>query len=112
MNISQCSLVCSLILATRLCWTAMNAAPSILATNHAATAWCITFNRVDRTQRHTLLKPAIGQGRALGVQRYLIAALSDEVKKEAEGREEALIDAATLDDLKACWLEGLRTKVS
>lgn len=70
------------------------------------------LKRVDRTQRHTLLKPAIGQGRALGVQRYLIAALSDEAKKEAEGGEEALVDAATLDDLKACWLEGLRTKVS
>ena len=70
------------------------------------------LKRVDRTQRHALLKSAIDQGRSLGVQRYLIAALSDEVKKEAEGGEEALVDAATLDDLKACWLEGLRTKVS
>lgn len=70
------------------------------------------LKRVDRTQRHTLLKTAIDQGRALGVQRYLIAALSDEVQKEAESGEEALVDAATLDDLKACWLNGLKTKLS
>lgn len=70
------------------------------------------LKRVERTQRHTLLKTAIEQGRALGVQRYLIAALSDEVKKEAESGEEALVDAATLDDLKACWLAGLTTKLS
>lgn len=70
------------------------------------------LKRVDRTQRHTLLKPAIDHGRALGVQRYLIAALSDEVKKEAESGGEALVDTATLDDLKTCWLAGLSTKLS
>lgn len=70
------------------------------------------LKRVDRTQRHTLLKTVIDQGRALGVQRYLIAALSDEVQKEVENGEEALVDAATLDDLKACWLNGLKTKLS
>ncbi|WP_314442232.1 KAP family P-loop NTPase fold protein [Massilia timonae] len=70
------------------------------------------LKRVDRTQRHTLLKPAIGQGRALGVQRYLIAALSDEFRKETESGEEAFIDAATLDDLKICWLDGLKMKLS
>jgi predicted KAP-like P-loop ATPase len=70
------------------------------------------LKRVDRTQRHALLKTAIAQGRALGAQRYLLAALSDEVKKEAEAGEDALVDAATLDDLKACWLEGLKTKIS
>lgn len=70
------------------------------------------LKRVDRTQRHALLKFATDQGRALGVQRYLIAALSDEVKKEAESGVEALIDAVALDDLKACWLNGLKTKLS
>lgn len=70
------------------------------------------LKRVDRTRRHALLKTAIDQGRSLGVQRYLIAALSDEVKKESESGEEALVDAATLDDLKACWLNGLKTKLS
>lgn len=70
------------------------------------------LKRVDRTQRHALLKTAIAQGRALGAQRYLLAALSDEVKKEAEAGEDALVDAATLDDVKACWLEGLKTKIS
>lgn len=70
------------------------------------------LKRVDRTQRHALLKSAIAQGRALGVQRYLIAALFDETKKEAESGEEALVDASTLDDLKACWLDGLKTKLS
>jgi len=70
------------------------------------------LKRVDRTQRHTLLKTAINQGQAVGVQRYLIAALSDEVKKETESGEEALVDATTLDDLKACWLNGLKMKLS
>lgn len=70
------------------------------------------LKRIDRTQRHDLLKTAIDQGRAIGVQRYLIAALSDEVQKEAESGEEALVDAATLDDLKVCWLNGLKTKLS
>jgi predicted KAP-like P-loop ATPase len=46
------------------------------------------------------------------VQRYLIAALSHEVKKEADGGEEALVDAAALDELKASWLTGLKTKLS
>ncbi len=70
------------------------------------------LKRVDRTQRHDLLKPAIDQGRAIGVQRYLIAALLDEVKTEAESGEDALVDTATLDDLKACWLAGLTRKLS
>ena len=70
------------------------------------------LKRVDRTQRHDLLKTAIDQGRSLGVQRYLVAALSDEVKKESEGGEEALVDTATLDDLKVCWLNALKTKLS
>ena len=70
------------------------------------------LKRVDGTQRHTLLKTAIDQGRSFGVQRYLIAALSDEVKKESEGGEKALVDKNALDDLKACWLNGLKTKLS
>ncbi|MGE9294305.1 MAG: KAP family P-loop NTPase fold protein, partial [Puniceicoccales bacterium] len=70
------------------------------------------LRRVDRAERHSLLKTAIDEGRSLGVQRYLIAALSDEVKKESEGGEEALVAAAEVDDLKACWLNGLKTKLS
>lgn len=70
------------------------------------------LKRVDRTKRHDLLKTAIDQGRSLGVQRYLVATLSDEVKKESEGGEEALVDTATLDDLKVYWLNGLKTKLS
>ncbi len=70
------------------------------------------LKRVDRTQRYDLLKAAIDQGRSLGVQRYLIAALSDEVKKESESGEKALVDKDTLYGLKACWLNGLKTKLS
>lgn len=70
------------------------------------------LKRINRTQRHALLKSAIAQGRALGVQRYLIAALFDEAKREAESGEEPLVDATTLDDLKAIWLDGLKTKLS
>lgn len=70
------------------------------------------LKRVDLTQRHDLLKRAIEQGRAIGVQRYLVAALFDKIKKESESGEEAFVDATTLDDLKACWLNGLKTKLS
>ncbi|RQM68884.1 KAP family P-loop NTPase fold protein [Aeromonas hydrophila] len=70
------------------------------------------LKRINRTQRHALLKSAIAQGRALGVQRYLIAALLNEAKEEAGGGEEALVDVTALDDLKACWLDGLKTKLS
>ena len=70
------------------------------------------LKRVDGTQRHTLLETAIAQGRALGAQRYLIAALFDEAKKEAESGEEPLVDASTFDDLKARWLDGMKTKLS
>jgi len=70
------------------------------------------LKRVDLTQRHDLLKRAIEQGRAIGVQRYLVAALFDKIKNESESGEEAFVDATTLDDLKACWLNGLKTKLS
>lgn len=70
------------------------------------------LKRIEQAQRHIILKSAIDQGRSLGVQRYLITALSDEVKKAAEGGEVALVDAPTLDDLKACWLHGLKTRLS
>jgi len=70
------------------------------------------LKRVDLTQRHDLLKRAIDQGRAIGVQRYLVAALFDKIKRDSESGEEAFVDATTLDDLKACWLNGLKTKLS
>lgn len=70
------------------------------------------LKRIDRTQRHILLRSAIDLGRALGVQRYLIAALSEEVEKEVRTGEEALVDVATLEDLKAGWLAGLSTKLN
>jgi hypothetical protein len=46
------------------------------------------------------------------VQRYLIASLSDEHEKAAKSGEDALIDAGALDELKASWLIGLKTKFS
>ncbi|KTA79454.1 KAP family P-loop NTPase fold protein [Aeromonas salmonicida] len=70
------------------------------------------LKRINRTQRHALLQSAIANGRALSVQRYLIAALLNEAKEEAGGGEEALVDVTALDDLKACWLDGLKTKLS
>lgn len=70
------------------------------------------LKRVDRAQRHHLLKTAITGGRAVGAQHYLIAALSDEAQKQVEGGEEALVEVATLDDLKAYWLDGVKTRIS
>jgi predicted KAP-like P-loop ATPase len=70
------------------------------------------LKRVDKAQRAPLIKTAIDQGRGIGAQRYLLSALFDESKKEAETGEEALVDAAALDELKASWLIGLKTKLS
>lgn len=64
------------------------------------------LKRVDPTQRHALLISAIDQGKALGVQHFFIAALSGNSEKES------IIDSTTLDDLKKCWLQGLKTKLS
>lgn len=70
------------------------------------------LKRIGRAERHPMLMSAIAQGRAIGVQRYLIAALIDESKKEVESGEEGLVEAIALEDLKACWLVGLKTKLS
>lgn len=64
------------------------------------------LKRVDPTQRHPLLISAIDQGKALGVQHFFIAALAGNSEKES------IIDSTTLDDLKKCWLQGLKTKLS
>ncbi|QMR83467.1 AAA family ATPase [Enterobacter roggenkampii] len=64
------------------------------------------LKRVDPTQRHALLISAIDQGKAFGVQHFFIAALSGNSEKES------IIDSTTLDDLKKCWLQGLKTKLS
>ncbi|MFM5209965.1 P-loop NTPase fold protein [Aeromonas caviae] len=70
------------------------------------------LKRVNRTQRQSLLNTGIEGGRGIDVQGYLISRLADEVKKEAEGGEEALVDTVTLDGLKAFWLDGVKTKLS
>jgi len=70
------------------------------------------LKRVDKAQRAFLIKTAIDQGHGIGVQCYLLSALFDESKKEAETGEEALVDAAALDELKVSWLIGLKTKLS
>lgn len=70
------------------------------------------LKRVDKAQRAPLIKTAIDQGCGIGVQRYLLSVLFDESKKEAETGEEALVDAAALDELKVSWLIGLNTKLS
>lgn len=70
------------------------------------------LKRVDKAQRAPLIKSAIDQGHGIDVQGYLLSALFEESKKEAETGEEALVDAAALDELKASWLIGLKTKLS
>lgn len=70
------------------------------------------LKRVSHAQRFPLLTTAITKGRAIDVQGYLIARLSDKAEKQAESGEEALVETAALGDLKACWLDGLKTKLS
>lgn len=70
------------------------------------------LKRISHAQRFPLLTTAITKGRAIDVQGYLIARLSDKAEKQAESGEEALVETAALGDLKACWLDGLKTKLS
>lgn len=70
------------------------------------------LKRVEKAQRPSMIKTAMLQGRGIGVQCYLLSALFDEIKKEAELGEEALVDATALDELKSTWILGLKTKFS
>lgn len=62
------------------------------------------LKRIDQSRRLPVLKEAISQGRGIGVQRFLLAALAKETFKEAENREEAMLNSDALDELKASWL--------
>lgn len=66
------------------------------------------LKRVEREQRLPMMTTAIAQGRGIGVQRYLVNALSEEISKQGGG--DALMEAATVEQLKITWLEQLRAQ--
>ena len=66
------------------------------------------LKRIERTQRLPLLRDAFNQGQGLGVQSYLLRALLDEVTKQAAGGVEALMDVASVDELKTIWVGKVR----
>jgi predicted KAP-like P-loop ATPase len=66
------------------------------------------LKRVGKAQRLPLLKTAISQGSGISVQRYLLAAVADEISKEAMGGDEAILDTDAFHELKATWLLRLR----
>lgn len=66
------------------------------------------LKRLDNAQRLTLLCEAFKQRQGIGVQSYLLGTLSDENAKQAAGGNEALLDVASLDALKAIWLDKIR----
>ncbi|ULA64345.1 MAG: NTPase [Nitrospira sp.] len=69
------------------------------------------LKRIEKLQRLPLLKASIAEGRGIGVQRYLLVKLLDYFNKEEAGETQALIEGSALDELKAAWLNNLRTRV-
>ena len=63
------------------------------------------LKRVQQPQRVGILRKAFADGRGIGVQSYRLIALIEEVAKHASGGEEALLDAAGAEELKAIWIE-------
>lgn len=68
------------------------------------------LKRIDKPQRLPLLRTAMSRGSGIGVQRYLLARLLDELKKQEEGGAEALIDSAAVEELKTIWLGQLKVQ--
>ena len=66
------------------------------------------LKRVQQPQRVGILRKAFADGRGIGVQSYLLIALVEEIAKHASGGEEALLDAAGAEALKAIWIEKVR----
>lgn len=66
------------------------------------------LKRVEQAQRLPMLRNAFIHGRGLSVQRYLLVALLDELAKQAEGSSDSLMDAVSLDELKAMWVEKIQ----
>lgn len=63
------------------------------------------LKRVDGPSRLSLLKEAISRGHAIGVQRYLVVALIDDVAKHGEGGGDTLFTGKDVEELKPTWLE-------
>jgi predicted KAP-like P-loop ATPase len=70
------------------------------------------LKRVEKLQRLLILKEAVSQSRGIGVQRYLLAALADEVSKETERGVKALLDSNAIEELKASWLSRIKVSSS
>ncbi|HBO3113720.1 TPA: AAA family ATPase [Pseudomonas aeruginosa] len=67
------------------------------------------LKRVPKEGRLAILNASLADGRGIGVQRYLLAALLDELSKEVQGGDEALLDAASLETLKAIWVRRVQS---
>lgn len=65
------------------------------------------LKRVEQAQRMSMLRDAINQGHGIGVQRYLLAALLDELSKNPGGGAESLMDTTSLDELKGIWVRKI-----
>ena len=66
------------------------------------------LKRVAQVQRLPLLREAFTHGQGIGVQRYLLGALLEEVVKQAAGGAESLMDTASLEELKTIWVSGIQ----
>lgn len=66
------------------------------------------LKRIDKDERSVILSAAIMRGSAVGVQRYLLASLSDEIVKQSDGSNEALINSDALNASKVAWITQLK----
>ncbi len=62
------------------------------------------LRRVSLEERGAILSRAFTDGEAIGVQRYLLTALIDELAKEHPGSDGPLVDDKTSKELKRLWL--------
>ncbi|WP_043320049.1 P-loop NTPase fold protein [Microbulbifer sp. HZ11] len=66
------------------------------------------LKRLDAEQRFGVMEAAIGNGRAVACQRYLIRALDEEASKAADSSVVSLLEAAEVELLKSIWIERIR----
>lgn len=67
------------------------------------------LKRIDKEIHLMVLKNAISKGVGIGVQRYLLSSLSDEIIKQDKGGSEALTNSQVLDELKIAWIDQVKS---
>lgn len=67
------------------------------------------LKRIELADRLSILREAFDNGRSIYVQCYFLIALVEETTKAADGAADSLVDASSLDALKAIWIDKVRS---